>query len=94
MGIDAILQGWLRADLDDRERERHGIALLRVVSRTRRTRQRWRAGGARTLSVMKHYLWIMRPYFRQVAGALILGSLAGIVMNTAWCCRPSCSPRD
>jgi ABC-type multidrug transport system fused ATPase/permease subunit len=32
---------------------------------------------------MKHYLWIMRPYFRQVAGALILGSLAGIVMNTA-----------
>src|SRR6476659_5650784 len=32
---------------------------------------------------MKHYLWIMRPYFRQVAGAIILGSLAGIVMNTA-----------
>src|SRR5215211_573689 len=32
---------------------------------------------------MKHYLWIMRPYFRQVAGALVLGSLAGIVMNTA-----------
>src|SRR5215207_5389294 len=32
---------------------------------------------------MKHYLWIMRPYFRQVAGELVLGSLAGIVMNTA-----------
>src|SRR5215217_239820 len=32
---------------------------------------------------MKHYLWIMRPYFRQVAGELVLGSIAGIVMNTA-----------
>jgi ATP-binding cassette, subfamily B, multidrug efflux pump len=29
------------------------------------------------------YLWKLRPYFRQVAGALVLGSLAGIVMNTA-----------
>jgi len=29
-----------------------------------------------------HYLWELRPYFRQVAGALTLGSLAGIVMNT------------
>ena len=29
------------------------------------------------------YLWQLRPYFRQVAGALVLGSLAGIVMNTA-----------
>jgi ATP-binding cassette subfamily B multidrug efflux pump len=29
------------------------------------------------------YLWKLRPYFRQVAGELILGSLAGIVMNTA-----------
>jgi hypothetical protein len=28
MGIDIILQGWLRADLDDREREQHGIALF------------------------------------------------------------------
>jgi len=27
-GIDAILQGWLRADLTDSERERHGIALF------------------------------------------------------------------
>ncbi len=29
------------------------------------------------------YLWKLRPYFRQVAGQLVLGSLAGIVMNTA-----------
>lgn len=31
----------------------------------------------------QHYLWDLRPYFRQVAGQLILGSLCGIVMNTA-----------
>jgi ATP-binding cassette, subfamily B, multidrug efflux pump len=29
------------------------------------------------------FLWQMRPYFRQVAGQLTLGSVAGIVMNTA-----------
>ena len=29
------------------------------------------------------FLWVMRPYFRQVSGQLVLGSLAGIVMNTA-----------
>ncbi|MEZ4503173.1 MAG: ABC transporter ATP-binding protein [Dehalococcoidia bacterium] len=29
------------------------------------------------------YLWQLRPYFRQVAGQLVVGSLAGIVMNTA-----------
>ena len=29
------------------------------------------------------YLWKLRPYFRQVAGELALGSLCGIVMNTA-----------
>jgi ABC-type multidrug transport system fused ATPase/permease subunit len=29
------------------------------------------------------YLWELRPYFRQVAGQLILGSLCGIVMNIA-----------
>ncbi|MBM3223960.1 MAG: ABC transporter ATP-binding protein, partial [Candidatus Tectomicrobia bacterium] len=32
---------------------------------------------------MYAYLWELRPYFRQVAGQLVLGSLAGIVMNTA-----------
>jgi len=32
---------------------------------------------------MSYYLWEMRPYFRQVAGQLILGSIAGIIMNTA-----------
>jgi ABC-type multidrug transport system fused ATPase/permease subunit len=32
---------------------------------------------------MRHYLWELRPYFRQTAGELILGSIAGIVMNTA-----------
>jgi ABC-type multidrug transport system fused ATPase/permease subunit len=30
-----------------------------------------------------NYLWKLRPYFRQTAGQLVLGSLAGIVMNTA-----------
>ena len=30
-----------------------------------------------------NYLWELRAYFRQVAGELVLGSLAGIVMNTA-----------
>jgi ATP-binding cassette subfamily B multidrug efflux pump len=29
------------------------------------------------------FLWAMRPYFRQVSGQLALGSVAGIVMNTA-----------
>jgi ABC-type multidrug transport system fused ATPase/permease subunit len=32
---------------------------------------------------MSYYLWEMRPYFRQVAGQLLLGSIAGIIMNTA-----------
>ncbi|HSX77149.1 MAG TPA: ABC transporter ATP-binding protein [Candidatus Saccharimonadia bacterium] len=32
---------------------------------------------------MRYYLWEMRPYFRQVAGQLVLGSIAGIIMNTA-----------
>lgn len=32
---------------------------------------------------MFNFLWEMRPYFRQVAGQLFLGSVAGIVMNTA-----------
>ena len=30
-----------------------------------------------------HFLWDMRPYFRQVVGQLLVGSLAGIVMNIA-----------
>jgi ATP-binding cassette, subfamily B, multidrug efflux pump len=32
---------------------------------------------------MTSFLWAMRPYFRQVAGQLVLGSAAGILMNTA-----------
>ena len=32
---------------------------------------------------MIRFLWTIRPYFRQVAGELLLGSLAGILMNTA-----------
>ena len=32
---------------------------------------------------MLSFLWAMRPYLRQVAGQLVLGSAAGIVMNTA-----------
>ena len=32
---------------------------------------------------MRYYLWEMRPYFRQVAGQFVLGSIAGIIMNTA-----------
>src|SRR5262247_4172943 len=31
---------------------------------------------------MSYYLWELRPYFRQVAGQLVLGSLAGFIMNT------------
>jgi ATP-binding cassette, subfamily B, multidrug efflux pump len=32
---------------------------------------------------MNYYLWEMRPYFRQVAGQLVLGSITGFIMNTA-----------
>src|SRR5262245_63130763 len=32
---------------------------------------------------MRYYLWEMRPYFQQVAGQLVLGSVTGIIMNTA-----------
>jgi len=31
---------------------------------------------------MVAFLWAMRPYFRQVAGQLVVGSVAGIIMNT------------
>jgi ABC-type multidrug transport system fused ATPase/permease subunit len=31
----------------------------------------------------QRFLWQLRPYFRQVAGLLVIGSLAGIVMNVA-----------
>jgi ATP-binding cassette, subfamily B, multidrug efflux pump len=34
-------------------------------------------------SSMSYYLWELRPYFRQVAGQLVLGSITGIIMNTA-----------
>src|SRR5215475_11948814 len=32
---------------------------------------------------MSYYLWELRPYFRQVTGQLVLGSIAGFMMNTA-----------
>ena len=32
---------------------------------------------------MRHCLCDMRPYFRQVAGELVLSLIAGIVMSTA-----------
>jgi hypothetical protein len=32
---------------------------------------------------MSHFLWALKPYYRQVAGQLLLGSLAGMAMNTA-----------
>ena len=40
-------------------------------------------GSTEDRAKQRHYLWALRPYFRQVAGELVLGSLAGIVMNTA-----------
>jgi ABC-type multidrug transport system fused ATPase/permease subunit len=32
---------------------------------------------------MRYYLWEMCPYFRQVAGQLVLSSITGVIMNTA-----------
>lgn len=34
-------------------------------------------------ALVARYLWELRPYYRQTAGQLVLGSLAGIAMNTA-----------
>src|SRR6266545_2341477 len=42
-----------------------------------------RRNTGKDLSSMRYYLWEMRPYFRQVAGQLVLGSIAGFIMNTA-----------
>jgi ABC-type multidrug transport system fused ATPase/permease subunit len=33
--------------------------------------------------VRKSFIWELRPYFRQVAGLLVIGSAAGILMNVA-----------
>ncbi len=38
---------------------------------------------ARTTSRRTPFLWVLRPYFRQVLGLLVLGSVAGIAMNVA-----------
>ena len=40
-------------------------------------------GLAARLSRRPHYLWDLRPYFRQCWLRLVLGSVAGIAMNTA-----------
>src|SRR5215510_11460948 len=42
-----------------------------------------RPNTGKDLLSMSYYLWEMRPYFRQVAGQLVLGSIMGIIMNTA-----------
>jgi ATP-binding cassette, subfamily B, multidrug efflux pump len=39
--------------------------------------------GGGEAAASSHYLWEMRPYFRQVAGQFVLGSICGIIMNTA-----------
>ena len=33
--------------------------------------------------IRDHYLWKIRPYYRQVRGLLALGFVSGIIMNTA-----------
>src|SRR4029450_3317707 len=42
-----------------------------------------RPSTGKDLASMSYYLWELRPYFRQVTGQLVLGSIAGIIMNTA-----------
>lgn len=40
-------------------------------------------GGHTTARRRSWFLWELRPYFRQVAGLLVIGSIAGILMNVA-----------
>jgi ATP-binding cassette, subfamily B, multidrug efflux pump len=40
-------------------------------------------GGRRSREPHSWFLWELRPYFRQVAGLLAIGSVAGILMNVA-----------
>jgi ABC-type multidrug transport system fused ATPase/permease subunit len=35
------------------------------------------------LDVTRHYLWRLSPYFRQLSGLIVVGSLCGVVMNVA-----------
>jgi hypothetical protein len=49
-------------------------------SRMRRTGS---VGAAEETIAAARFLWRMRPYFRQVAGEMLLGSLCGFFMNTA-----------
>jgi ATP-binding cassette, subfamily B, multidrug efflux pump len=49
-------------------------------SRMRRTGS---VGAADETIAAARFVWRMRPYFRQVAGEMVLGSLCGFVMNTA-----------
>jgi ATP-binding cassette subfamily B multidrug efflux pump len=41
------------------------------------------SGGRRSFRRRSWFLWELRPYFRQVAGLLVIGSAAGILMNVA-----------
>ena len=52
-------------------RRRTGNLARRTIARI--GARGWRAG----------FLWQLRPYFRQVAGLLVIGSVAGIAMNVA-----------
>ena len=35
------------------------------------------------VGVTRHYLWHLRPYYRQLSGLIVIGSLCGIAMNVA-----------
>jgi ATP-binding cassette subfamily B multidrug efflux pump len=63
------LQNWPGALVDDGDARtaRGGMVKPRRVKLSRRSR----------------FLWELRPYFRQVAGLLVIGSIAGILMNVA-----------